>query len=278
METETYYQYSYFKLPSRQAEKCLLVSDGMGYTAAPDFLINRKTFYNYLAFYVHNGTFHIEQYGHHFTLREGECGIMNLMDPHLYYSDSEDIAHLLWFHFRGASMEQVIQFMRGNKQLPYLVHNLKIYQNFIEAFRLTESQASETEIATHLYGTIMKILSDYSFANQEDCRIPKEMTQAIQFMDKHLYSTLSLEAIGKNAGMGKYHFCHQFKKWYGIAPMQYYNRKKMEAACTMLTESDYSVDIIAEQLGYTDAGHFRKMFKSYFGVTPSVYRKEHILR
>lgn len=98
MTTEEFYQYSYFKTPSYWAEKCLLVSDGMGYTAEADFRIDRKCFYNYLAFYVHQGIFYVEQYGRIHVLHQGEVGILNLMDPHILFGS------------RGGSSSAVVSF------------------------------------------------------------------------------------------------------------------------------------------------------------------------
>ena len=89
MRAEEFYHYNYFKTPSPWAEKCLLVSDAMGYTAEPDFRIDRKSFYNYLAFYVYRGTFHVEQYGESHALHQGDVGILNLMDSQVYYPDCE---------------------------------------------------------------------------------------------------------------------------------------------------------------------------------------------
>lgn len=273
MDAETYYQYGYFKTPSRIAEKSILVSDGMGYTVDSKFRIDRKSFYNYLAFYVYKGTFHIEQYGKKLTLHAGTCGILNLMDPHLYYSDSEDTTHLLWFHFRGAGTEQLIRMLSENEQLPYLSCSVKAEDNFLKAFYLTKTSASEMQIASHLYGTIMDILQDYSFRTADDNHVPAELRETIRFMDANLCVPLNLDLLSKNVGMGKYHFCHLFKKWYGISPIQYYNGRKMEMACQLLTNSNDTIENIAEQLGYLNTDHFRKTFKKYFGVTPSGYRK-----
>lgn len=40
----------------------------------------------------------------------------------------------------------------------------------------------------------------------------------------------------------------------------------------MLENTDDSIDEIAERLGYMNPGHFRRMFKNYFGLPPSRYR------
>ena len=155
MKLEEYYHYFYFKTPSRWAEKCLLVSDDMGYTADPEFRIDRKSFYNYLAFYVHAGTFYVEQYNQTFVLHKGDVGILNLMDPHVYYSDSEDVTHLLWFHFRGGGMGSLMESLKQNDRLPCLCHIPDLEEDFLKNFSLTRSGCSEMELAGHMYGVLI---------------------------------------------------------------------------------------------------------------------------
>lgn len=274
MKAEDYYHYTYFHTPAPWAEKSLLVSDGMAYTADPDFLIERRTFYNYLAIYVHQGTFYLEQYGHRRILRQGDVGILSLMDPHRYYSDQEDVAHLLWFHFRGAGTGGIIEMLKQNDALPCLYHYPEIEQDFLKSFSLTESGCSETELAGHLYGLLMKLLGNAPARADQDSGIPSDLQRAARFMEEHTHSNLTLDQISAEANMGKYHFSHMFTKWYGVSPMQYYAGKKMEKACTLLLKSTLKVDEIAEQLGYLDTGYFRKAFKNYFGITPSAFRRK----
>lgn len=273
MTAEEFYHYSYFKTPSSWAEKCLLVSDGMGYTAEADFRIDRKSFYNYLAFYVHQGIFYVEQYGKTYVIRQGQAGILNLMDSHVYYSDPKDVVHLLWFHFRGGNTDQLMEYMKQNDGLPFLYPMPELEQEFLRAFSLTRAHCSEPELAGQLYGILMKLLKVSPLNTWEDSRIPARLMQAANDMARETHANLTLEQLSDRAGMGKYHFSRMFKKYYGISPMQYYMSRKMERACTLLVEHTFSIDEIAEQLGYLDTGYFRKAFKNYFGITPSAYRK-----
>ncbi|MGN1142449.1 MAG: AraC family transcriptional regulator [Oliverpabstia sp.] len=273
MKADDYYRYSYFKTPQPWAEKCLLVSDGMGYTADPDFRIDRRAFYNYLAFYIYKGTFYIEQYGKKYELHPGDTGIISLMDAHIYYSDATDVTHLLWFHFRGAGTGNIIEQLKQNESLPYLTHLPEMEQEFLKIFAMTAAGRSELELSGHMYGLIMKILQARPVTSWNSSKIPPVLQQTVRYMEEQAHASLTLEQLSAYAGMDKYHFSHIFKKWYGISPMQYYTGKKMEQACFLLLETDLSVDEIAEHLGYLDTGYFRKAFKNNFGITPTSYRR-----
>ena len=255
------------------AEKSLLVSDGMGYTAEPDFRIDRKSFHNYLAFYIHKGTFYIEQYGKKYVFHQGEGALMDLHQPHVYYSDPEDTAHLLWFHFRGAGTENLMEMLEQTGDLPFSFVSSKMEEPFEKAFLLTMETASEAALSGHLYGILMEMLRSYDFCEKENAALPEEMQHAISLMQSHIHTNLTLEYISRQIGMSKYHFSHTFKKWFGISPKQYYNNLKMEAARRLLEETQENIPEISLKLGYTDPEYFRKAFKNHYGVSPSKYRR-----
>ncbi|MCV9886626.1 helix-turn-helix domain-containing protein [Metabacillus halosaccharovorans] len=48
---------------------------------------------------------------------------------------------------------------------------------------------------------------------------------------------------------------------------------KIKNACTMLENTDLTVDQIANKTGYTNITFFYKTFKKFHGVTPAKYRK-----
>lgn len=195
MNAETYYHYQYFKTPDAWAEKCLLVSDGMGYTAESDFCIDRKSFYNYLAFYVHQGTFYVEQYGKKSVYRIGETGVLSLMDAHRYYSDPADTVHLLWFHFRGAGIRDLMNHLLQNNALPFQISIPELETSFLEMFRLTSNGCHAAELSAHIYGLLMKIFRGYSPETFEEASLPQEMKKILSFMEENLCTSLSLEQM-----------------------------------------------------------------------------------
>lgn len=67
-----------------------------------------------------------------------------------------------------------------------------------------------------------------------------------------------------------------FKKEMGITPLEYMTGLRMKKAEIMLTTmwgNDYSVSEIAELCGYDDALYFSRVFKKYYGCSPSAFAK-----
>ena len=51
---------------------------------------------------------------------------------------------------------------------------------------------------------------------------------------------------------------------------------RMEAALDLLLDIENKITIISENLGYKNSGHFAKLFKEYYGISPKEYRNKNI--
>lgn len=65
-----------------------------------------------------------------------------------------------------------------------------------------------------------------------------------------------------------------FKQEVGESFTDYLLKVRMNKAAELLRDERLSIEAISEQVGYDDHFHFRKMFKKYYQVTPSVYRRK----
>lgn len=96
----------------------------------------------------------------------------------------------------------------------------------------------------------------------------RQLLQAREYIDAHLFDDIDLDQIIRNAFMSKYHFIRLFKATFILSPYQYILRKRLESARLRLLEGS-NVTETAIGTGYPDAPSFSKAFKAAFGVTPS---------
>ena len=60
----------------------------------------------------------------------------------------------------------------------------------------------------------------------------------------------------------------------GLSLTEYFNRVRLEAAASLLKQTDQTVYEIAETLQFQNKTHFYRLFKAQYGVTPQIYRKQ----
>lgn len=84
-------------------------------------------------------------------------------------------------------------------------------------------------------------------------------------------------ALAQVSGLSYSQFKKQFVKFYGVPPVKYVTRLRMEYARELLLTGNYSVSQVAERCGYGDIYYFSAVFKRVFGVSPSTYQKKRSL-
>lgn len=87
------------------------------------------------------------------------------------------------------------------------------------------------------------------------------------------YKDITLERLSEYLNLSIKQTARTIKKEYGMTFSELRTRSRLNAACPMLTHSDFPIHRIAELVGYDNAIYFTTRFKEQFGCTPATYRK-----
>src|SRR5207302_11069975 len=79
-------------------------------------------------------------------------------------------------------------------------------------------------------------------------------------------------ALAKLANMSSRNLVRAFKTATGLTPLQYQQRLRLEFAGSLLRDSRFTIESIADSCGFVDARHFRRLWKSTFHAPPSEAR------
>jgi len=109
-------------------------------------------------------------------------------------------------------------------------------------------------------------------ANKKEQSIDERITNAKNYIHKHIYEDIDISTLSGDACVSKDHFIRLFKKELGITPMRYINQKKIEKAQLMLITDDTPIKNIACSLSFYDYSYFNRIFKKMTGMTPLQYR------
>ena len=90
---------------------------------------------------------------------------------------------------------------------------------------------------------------------------------------EHYREPSPVAAMVRLSGVAERSFKRRFQAATGMSPLEYVHTLRLEAAKEMLETSAQPAEAIAFEVGYEDAGFFRRLFRRHVQLTPSQYRK-----
>ena len=102
----------------------------------------------------------------------------------------------------------------------------------------------------------------------------RECVEIKRYLDSNFREDISLDRLAEIAHINKYYLAHTFQKEYGISPITYLNRRRIEESKYMLGNTGYSLAQISELMGFSSPSYFSQCFRKAEGLTPNEYRRQ----
>ena len=101
----------------------------------------------------------------------------------------------------------------------------------------------------------------------------KRINLVMDFVEKNLDSDLSLEQLSKRAFYSSFHFHRIFSAIVGETINAYINRKRIERiASILLVKPNNNISELAYKYGFNNDSSFSRVFKSYYGISPTEFK------
>lgn len=101
---------------------------------------------------------------------------------------------------------------------------------------------------------------------------PDRFAELSAWMGQHLASPLSVPLLAERCAMSPRNFARRFAEAMNMAPGQYVQALRVDAARRMLTDGDVPVERVAARCGFPSAEAMRLAFKRHLAVAPSQFR------
>ncbi|MFL5801163.1 MAG: AraC family transcriptional regulator N-terminal domain-containing protein [Roseiflexaceae bacterium] len=94
------------------------------------------------------------------------------------------------------------------------------------------------------------------------------IARAVDLLRKDFTQPLRMERIAQALGMSVSGFHHQFKAVTALSPLQFQKRLRLQEARRLMLGEHLDAASAGYRVGYDDASHFNREYKSLFGLPP----------
>lgn len=133
-------------------------------------------------------------------------------------------------------------------------------------------------VRTNIYQLLVRMLRSWqdkgfsvdSEAFAEDTRY--DIYSITEYIDAHLSDGVRVEDIAKHCGMSYSYFAKKFHSVYGKTCKEYIESMRLFRVEELLQFTDFDLNYIAQETGFSDCSHMIKTFRRSRGMTPKQFR------
>lgn len=200
--------------------------------------------------------------------REGEIVLIPAGIKHDYYLREGETAEKYWFHF---SLSDRRRSYFDSISLPL---KIKADESLAPLFIKVCSHSNDNLSSLSQLSAILSIV-EYFLSNSKIVPVvkePDETEKIMHYINLNFADELSLAKLAALVHLSPNYLVRKFHKRTGFSPMQYLFAARINHAKTLLATTDLSISSVMESVGFYDAAHFSKQFKSATGYSPRAYR------
>lgn len=126
----------------------------------------------------------------------------------------------------------------------------------------------EAKIHSYILNFVADILKKTPAIDDSTSQELKKLEPSVNFMNSEFRQNPPLEEIASKSALAPNYFHRLFKKNFGITPLNYMLRLRMELAIRLLTTTDKNIKQVAFETGYKNEFYFYRQFKKQYNYSP----------
>ena len=244
---------------------------------------------------VVSGRFTYVMSGREVTVRAGEALLMDLNCVHFDRNRAEDAA-VLYLHFTRELLHRFADYAGETAACAGLLSSEK--DNVQRFIHYHPKETDGTPRMEQLFAELIRETNRDAYGSREmfsivACRLLQHLEQnyaaeslqlanslqkdlflieADRYIQDHL-PTVTTGDLVRRFHFNSDYFSRKIRQKYGVTLTEYIQRKRVEAACQLLAQTDLPVLEVIACTGYKNARYFYKIFREASGMTPAEYRR-----
>lgn len=211
-----------------------------------------------------------------FDLRAGESMLVQVPDDHAYWVPMGESWEFFWVVMNGREIHRIWRELIAVNgpvvRLPERIITgiggrvLALLEGHIRT--PTAASGAAYSVAMSLAGALLA----WGSFSDEGGR-PPSIARALSVCNAEALSSLTVGKMAEAAGLTRAHFTKVFSDHEGMPPGEFLRRLKLSEAGRLLRVEHLPIKAVAARTGFKDPSFFAKQFRTFYGMSPSVFRR-----
>jgi AraC-like DNA-binding protein len=133
------------------------------------------------------------------------------------------------------------------------------------------------QILDGMLSPVARLISQYKTGEQLDQLVfpdTSRITPGLEYMQAHFEEKLMAHQVAKVCNLSVSRFLHLCKEETGVSFSRYVLDLRLNRAKELLGSGDFSIEQVAQKVGFPSRSYFSRMFRQMVGASPGEYRKK----
>ena len=265
--------------PSKAIKEYMLYIQEAGhFYCEPGFFTLHENMNSYFVLLSLNGEGEYKYSNKVYTVHKNQIIYSDCNERNVYSVRPNKYWEFKWFHFNGVTAKGFYNQYKQNNGTILDIEEETAFPDIInDIIEINKNKSMYSEILSNKLITdfLVEILVYTGSILSIENLAPDYIRSAINDIDNHFKQCLTLEHFEKTLNISKYYFIKEFKKYTGFTPNEYIQITRINHAKKLLMYSSLNINMISEECGFLNVGHFINTFKKKTQTTPFQYRKQH---
>ncbi|MFA6960628.1 MAG: AraC family transcriptional regulator [Opitutaceae bacterium] len=100
-----------------------------------------------------------------------------------------------------------------------------------------------------------------------------EQRRALDYLREHAAERVQIADLARQLGLSRAHFARRFRATFGMPPLQYVLKMRVDRGLELLRGGEYRVAEAAYAVGFYDQSHFDRHCHKFYGHSPSAMQR-----